>query len=141
LRRTRARRPRTVRDHRCCVTEHRLCRTTTTPGRTRLRGRHRSTARSACGSVHQHCRAAIRARPRWSRHQVSPVLSSSDGNPRVKVKATKRARFGVGDRRRLRSSTAIFSGGSTSQSRPGMRYQVSGGATAPSSRCRPRRRS
>jgi len=53
---------RAVRHDRCRVSEHRLRRLWITTG-TCLRRRHGSTARSACGSVHQHCRATVRARP------------------------------------------------------------------------------
>jgi hypothetical protein len=36
---------------------------------------HRSAARSASRCIHQHRRATVRARPSWSRHSGSPVLS------------------------------------------------------------------
>jgi hypothetical protein len=65
------------------IPEHRLRRLRRTTGLTRLHRRHRSTARSTRRCVHQHRRAAIRARPCWSRHSGSPVLSSGNGIPRI----------------------------------------------------------
>jgi hypothetical protein len=54
-----------------------------------LHWRHRPTTRSARRRVHQHCCAAVRTRPSWSRHSGSPVLSSVNGNARFPRDATK----------------------------------------------------
>jgi hypothetical protein len=55
-------------DHGRGVSEHRLrgC----GRGSACLHRRHRPSARSAGWCIHQHRRAAIRARPCWSRHSI-----------------------------------------------------------------------
>jgi hypothetical protein len=54
---------------RSCVSEHRL---RGRRGRTGLHRRHRASTCPACWCVHQHRRAAVRARPSWSGHS-SPL--------------------------------------------------------------------
>ncbi|MDB4956004.1 MAG: hypothetical protein JWO36_3573 [Myxococcales bacterium] len=81
------------------VAEHRLRRLLTARRRSRLHRRHRSSARTAGGCIHQRRRTAVGARPSWSCHSGIPCSFELNGIAEQEVKATNRHGFGRTDRR------------------------------------------
>ncbi len=97
----------TSRNHRCHVTEHRLRRLRRR--RTSLHRRHRSSACAARWCVHQHRRAAVRARPSWCRHRfpfdfrpdgIVSINSSQRSDPLLHVLCVRCGAPASGTRRR-----------------------------------------
>jgi hypothetical protein len=86
-----------LRNHRCRVPEHRFGRLTSRRC-ARLHRRHRPATSSAGRCVGEHGRAAIRARPSWSGHSGSPVLSKQNGIAEADIQATRPPTFTPADR-------------------------------------------